>query len=247
MGVKIDSNKCQKKYKDLFDDVETKAAAFDKIAENYYFQNFGTMQKSDLDVLLFSIYIERILEKSEEDMNSYSDYTLSKLLGITQNRISTLKEKKELKYPKEFDIKRAFERVLKNAVYENGKIRVYISDRTLFLELKNIVETNGGIVDLQLNSSILQMTSASFVMLLMGFSETEERKEIEAKLKNILKANEKKELDVKQYIESKTLGENLKTILKNSSGGVLECILDEFAKVSGYSGITKIIKTVLNL
>ena len=34
-----------------------------------------------------------------EDMNTYSDYTLSKLLGITQNRISSLKVKKELIYP----------------------------------------------------------------------------------------------------------------------------------------------------
>ena len=33
--------------------LKNKAKAFDKIAERYYLGNFGTMQKSDFEVLLF--------------------------------------------------------------------------------------------------------------------------------------------------------------------------------------------------
>lgn len=88
----------QEKYEELFS-LEDKAKAFDMLAQNYYFGNFGTMQKSDFDLLMFSIYLERILEKSEDEIETFSDYELSKLLGITQSRVSTLKVKKQLRYP----------------------------------------------------------------------------------------------------------------------------------------------------
>lgn len=52
----------EEKYKELFDS-DAKEKAFDKIAERYYFSNFGTASKSDMDVLLFSIYLEQILDK----------------------------------------------------------------------------------------------------------------------------------------------------------------------------------------
>ena len=78
------------KFNLLFYDAQEKAKAFDKIAEVYYNRNFGSISKSDFDVLMFSIYIERLLEKDESDMDSYSDYELSKQLGITQSKIKNL-------------------------------------------------------------------------------------------------------------------------------------------------------------
>ena len=43
---------------ELFEDIY-KIKAFDEIAKHYYNKNFGTMQKFDFDVLMFSIYIEQ--------------------------------------------------------------------------------------------------------------------------------------------------------------------------------------------
>lgn len=57
------------------------------------------MQKTYFETLLFSLYLDHILDISEDDMNTYSDYTLSKYLGITQSKVSNLKVKKELQYP----------------------------------------------------------------------------------------------------------------------------------------------------
>ena len=57
------------RYEELFLDEKSKAQAFDKIAEKYYFCNFGSTSKSDLDVLMFSIYLEEILKTDEEHMN----------------------------------------------------------------------------------------------------------------------------------------------------------------------------------
>ena len=139
----MENDELEKFYQDLFDE-KSKIEAFDKIAKNYYCCNFGSMQKSDLDVLMFSILIDRILEKTEEDFNTYSDYTLSKKLGITQQRISNLKIKKELKYPYEkFDWRKSFARLVKNARFEDEKIKIYIPDPNLFLEIKNSIESNG--------------------------------------------------------------------------------------------------------
>lgn len=87
----MNEDELKRRYSELFPSDKEKADAFDKIAEQFYFCNFGTMQKSDIETLLFSLYLDRILEMSEEDMQSYSDYILSKygryILGKQANGI----------------------------------------------------------------------------------------------------------------------------------------------------------------
>lgn len=154
-------------YKSLFKTDKDKAAAFDMIAEQYYMCNFGAMSKADFDVLMFSIYLDRILDTSESDISSYSDYRLSKLLGITQSRISSLKVKKELKYPYDgFDWKQSFLRLSENARYENGKIKINIPDKNLYIEIKNFIESNGGFVETQLSPSLLQISPEYYLDLM---------------------------------------------------------------------------------
>ncbi len=212
------------KYQELFNDEKSKSKAFDLIAQQYYFGNFGTMQKSDFDVLMFSIYLERILEQSEEDMNAYSDYELSKLLGITQSRVSTLKVKKQLKYPYAgFDWKRSFQRVSKNARYENGKIKIHIPDKNLFLELQNAIEKEGGYVEIQLNSKLLQVSPEYFVDLMSAVSGQKDREIIRKEIRRELRASENKK-DI-AYIEKLTLEENLKNFLAAGVSNILSDLI----------------------
>ena len=42
---------------------DDKAKAFDEIAKKFYLSNFGSTAKSDIETLMFSIYIERILDE----------------------------------------------------------------------------------------------------------------------------------------------------------------------------------------
>ena len=155
------------KYDELFNNQEDKAKAFDLIAERYYKGNFGQMQKSDFETLLFSIYIEQILKTSEDDMNTYSDYNLSKELGITQPKVSNLKVKKQLQYPYErFNWRESFMRICENAIYENGKIVLSIPDKNLFIEVQNWVEENKGYIDIQLNSKVLKIAPEYYIDLL---------------------------------------------------------------------------------
>lgn len=173
----------QEKYASLFFDAESKAAAFDKIAELYYFGNFGSTSKADFDVLMFSLYLEQILNQSEDDIWSYSDYKLSKLLGITQQKVGSLKVKKELKYPyKQFDWRESFRRICKKAQYIDGRIRLNIPDRNLFLEIKNAVEEQGGYLEMQLNSSLLVIHPEFFVDLMLCVQECEDKKKLKKEI-----------------------------------------------------------------
>lgn len=127
----------------LFSDDKEKAAAFDKIAEKFYFANFGSTSKSDIETLMFSIYIEQILKTEENNFDAYSDYTLSKLLGITQSKVSSLKVRKELQYPfDKFEWRNSLARIADRAVYEDGKIKLFIPDRNLYLEVKKCNRKN---------------------------------------------------------------------------------------------------------
>lgn len=85
----------KEKYNQLFNTDKKKADAFDKIAEKYYFANFGTTSKSDIDVIMFSLYIDQILEADISNFSAYSNYALSKMLGIKQTKVSNLKVKKK--------------------------------------------------------------------------------------------------------------------------------------------------------
>ena len=215
----------QQKYNELFPDEKVKAKAFDELAEKYYFQNFGNISKSELDVLMFSIYIEKILEKDEENFNAYSDYTLSKLLGITQSKVSSLKIKKQLTYPYDkFDWKRSFERVLKNARFERNSIRVYIPDKNLFLELKNIIEINGGFIDTQLNSKLLKISVGDFINLLYEMAKGDNNVDIK-KLENdiiaCLKNNVVNDEEALNKINRKSVAESIREYFKSCGGNLM--------------------------
>ncbi len=76
----------------LFDE-KSKCDAFDRIAEHFFCKNFGSMQKSEFELLLFSIYTDRLAVLSKNPENQIpvrcDNYTISKELGITQRADET--------------------------------------------------------------------------------------------------------------------------------------------------------------
>ncbi len=243
MGEKTVYEKSMEKYQELFPDDSTKAASFDKLAQMYYMCNFGSALKSDVDLLMFSEYIDRILDKDEADMSQYSDYTMSKLLGIPQSRISSLKEKKELKYPYGgFEWRRSFERIAKNVRYENGNVVFNIPDRNLYLEIKNAIEENNGYVEVQLNPHLMKVPVEYFLdfMIIVEGDNEDVKKEVEKKLRDELRKRNK-EID---FIESDSFG----TILKKVGIREIISILDDISNVVNFTPLVKgIIKTVTSV
>lgn len=229
-------------YDKLFPSDKEKAEAFDRIAEQFYYCNFGTMQKSDIETLLFSLYLDRILNISEENIQSYSDYTLSKYLGITQSRVSALKIRKELKYPYPgFDWKKSFARISENAQYEKGKIKIHIPDRNLYIEIQNAVESLGGYIDIQLNRNLLQLSPEHFIGLILEISEETERKKIIETIRKKSLMNKKSIED----IEKKTIG---KLITEDVYGIAVNTIFDILTSCISVTSpaISAIIKNICN-
>ena len=226
------------RYEELFSEKD-KARAFDKIANQFYAGNFGTMAKSDMETLMFSIYIEQILSKSEDDFHTYSDFRLAKELGITQSKVSSLKVKKQLQYPHEFRWRDSFARVSENARYENGKIKIQIPDINLYYEIKNAVEEAGGYIDVSLTPKLLQISPEYFLDLLVAVSETQQREQLRKELRN--KIREKN--NDREYLEAQPLGRQL-------AGCGKEIILDVLeAAVSGAVGeipVVTIARNVMN-
>ncbi len=226
------------KYDELFNNQEDKAKAFDLIAERYYKGNFGQMQKSDFETLLFSIYIEQILKTSEDDMNTYSDYNLSKELGITQPKVSNLKVKKQLQYPYErFNWRESFMRICENAIYENGKIVLNIPDKNLFIEVQNWVEENKGYIDIQLNSKVLKIAPEYYIDLVLSIIDEEDAR----KIKNELLHKIQQKLKINKETNEELIGDVLN---KNAKELTLDIVSDILSEITSISNET--IKNVIN-
>ena len=159
-----------------------------------------------MDTLLFSLYLERILESDPQDFNAYSDYRLSKLLGISQTQVSNLKIRKELLYPYEkFNWRDSLAKISDRAIYEDGRIKLLIPDKNLYLEIKNAIEESGGFIEAQLTPNLLQVRLPYFLDLLVAITEgnrDELRKTIKEKISE-------KNKDI-SFVEKESFGAMLK-------------------------------------
>jgi len=176
---------------------DEKAEMFDVIASRYYNRNFGQMSKTDMDLLMFHFYIEKISSVSTSgdgtlDYLQCSDYKISKELGITQQRVRNLKVKNQLVYPseEERDWKKEFAKLTKNARYDqvSKKVIVNIPDPNLYLEIQNFIEEKGAFVEKQLNSKILQIRAEYYIDLVISLEPIDNRKKIIDELRKQLRS-----------------------------------------------------------
>lgn len=208
---------------------EDKIRMFDEIAKHYYKFNFGQMSKSEMDLLMFHFYIEKlnsdhINEDGTIDYRECSDYKISKDLGITQQRIRNLKVKDQLQYPKDdYDWEKALAALTKNARYDKNtnKITLNIPDPNLYIEIQNFIEEKGAYVEKQLNSKILQIRAEYYIDLVLAVEDKDNRKKIIKELKKDFKKSGADddafdELEIgKSLIESAV---NVTSIMANISG-----------------------------
>jgi len=147
---------------------EEKCAIFDKLYNQYFDKNFGTMSKLDFETLLFSEFIDHRMKNNL----AFDDYTLSKTLGITQNRIRSLSERKELKYPNNnLKWKEVFIKAIPNAKYDdhNKRIKLIIQDINVMIEIRHYLETIGWYDEYQSNKKILQVPIDCFLDICESF------------------------------------------------------------------------------
>lgn len=204
---------------------EEKIHLFDEIQKNYFEKNFGTMSKSDLEVLLFSEFIEHCLNNEIP----FDDFSLSKQLGITQTRIRSLKERKELKYPHQgFNWQNSFMKSLETAKYneKNHYIKVMIQDVNVMNELKNYIEGKGWYYECTLTKKLINIPLEFVVDI--GFDQFKEdfgdtfSDEAKKKIKELNKDNSSNTLSefIKEFSK-----DGLKTLLMSGSKEIILSVL----------------------
>ncbi len=207
---------------------EEKALLFDQLAERYYKKNFGQMSKSDIDLLMFHFYIDKMMDSflssdGSYDYNQCSDYRISKELGITQQRVRNLKIKNQLVYHDDIDWKSALARLTENARYDRvtGKIMLNIPDPNLYLEIQNFIEERGAFVEKQLNRKVLQLRAEYYIDLVVSIEPESSRKAIIKCLKDYFNKTGKDDAHFDERNIGKSLingSVSLTTIASNLSG-----------------------------
>ena len=189
-----------------------KVTMFDKIASHFYNSNFGKASKSDIELLMFNFYIQKLIDSYKEDDNTIdynrcSDYLISKELGITQSRVRSLKVKNHLANPIDFQWEKAFVKLINNARYDKDshKVTINIPDPNLYLEIQNYIEENGAYVEKQLNSKILQIRAEYFIALVVESEEEKTRQAVIKELKQHFSAIEKSNFVFDEQKIGKTL------------------------------------------
>lgn len=191
---------------------EEKIRFFDEIATKFYNRNFGLLSKAEIDLLMFKFFIEKIENENRYsdgtiNYSKCSDYSISKRLGITEQRVRNLKVQYQLKYGDDIHWQESFAKLVENARYDETTRRIVLNipDPNLYIEIQNYIEENGAFVEKQLNSKILQLRAEYFIALVVA-SETEKtRKQIIKFLKAQFRETNKNEKEFDEKDIGKTL------------------------------------------
>lgn len=144
---------------------DQKIEALDFILENAFRSGFGTLNKSELDAILFAALMKY------GDTNSLTDLELSKYLQITQRKIQNLKEKVSVKYlqiSREEAI-RDFISKLECAKKDDIYIDIPIRDISVKNEIEGILDENNILLHKQLNSKIFRIRMDDLLELAILF------------------------------------------------------------------------------
>ncbi|MBR1432528.1 hypothetical protein [Ruminococcus sp.] len=210
---------------------EEKVLLADQIALRYYNHNFGTMLKADIDTLIFSVYIEHCLNNGLP----YDDYTLSIQLGITEAKVRTLKERKQLQYPyKGYNWKKEFVRLIPNAKYNDVKklVQLNIGDVNLLKDVRNFVYNQGWYDEFQLNPKLFQCRLDFFISLCSKLEDAVEFDNNAHKALLALGKNEKEKSVIESIVKS-SFQDGIKELVINGS----KALLVEVLRTIPFSGL----------
>ncbi len=121
-------------------------------------KRFGSFNKSDYEVLMFTAYLDSIGK-------AVRDYDISIALGIPESKVRLLREKSQLQYPRDIQWVKQLSDALENGFYFDGMITVTIEDPSVWNRIRYEVESKYGTVNLSLNRKQLTLPIESFLIL----------------------------------------------------------------------------------
>lgn len=184
----------------------------EKVLNLYLERGFGSMNKNDFEVFIFS----QLLDKR---FLGYNDYKISIELKIPISKIRRLRYEASLKYPTQTDFKILFVEAMKGARYDNEKNKVIefsIENISLRQYLRNMLMQDGRFFDSSFNSEIVKISYKDFLYLLENICMD---KKAEKEIKNVIDKNSDK--DIPHYI-AMAVG----AIAKGVGGETLKEIVD---------------------
>lgn len=184
----------------------------EKALDVYLNRGFGSMNKNDFEVFIFS----QLLDKR---FLGYNDYKISIELKIPISKIKRLRYEASLKYPTQTDFKTLFVEAMRGARYGNEKNKVVefsIENISLRQFLRNMLMQDGRFFDSSFNSEIVKISYKDFLYLLEKVCMDKKEEE---NIQNIINKNSDK--DIPHYIAMA-----VSAIAKGIGGAALEKIVD---------------------
>lgn len=184
---------------------KAKSEALNFILKNAFKSGFGTLSKSELDLILFAA----IMKFGCDD---YTDLQLSKYLQITQRRISNLKEKVSVKYSliDTKDAIKCFIEKLEFAKKSDTYIDVPIADVAVKNEIEGILDKYNLLLHSQLNQKIFRIRIDDLFELLL-ILQSEDQSDIKyLDLREIALSSLRKNTEVLKKIEMEISTEDKK-------------------------------------
>ena len=138
------------------------------IREQCLDRNFGTLSKSEFDLLVFHYYL---LEKQAKSAGKYvPDYDIGRDLGLTIQRVRSLREREALKWGFRGNWKDSFLDCLRFAhCDEKRNVKMPVPDVNVMKEIRNFIETAGLIDDYQLNPKVFQCNLDALIAICLDF------------------------------------------------------------------------------
>ena len=132
------------------------------IEQSELFTNrFGSFNKSDYEVLMFTAYLDSL------DENEINDYEISIALGITESKVRNLRIKSQLQYPRVIKWEKKLASAIEKGTYDpvQKQVTITIEFPSVRNRIRYEVESRYGTVNLSLNSKQLVLPVESFLIL----------------------------------------------------------------------------------
>lgn len=221
---------------------EEKIAAFDKIETEVFNTNFANLTKQRIETLLFSIYLDKLIDSGEK----FDDYTLGEQLGITQGRVRTLKERKQLLFPKEgYNWKENFLQYLEYSRVSENQIKVNIPDVNVIKDLRHFLEEHNLFDNYQLNPKVFSCDIDVFISLCECLNDDNEAKDYKPVLDELItKYNDEISKSFFELIKSGNYNAAVKLCINRSLADIAELLVSQIPIIGTFGG--KAVKTIIN-
>jgi len=205
-------------YKALFYDkndtiISDTNKAFEEFIKYYFEAGFGTLTKSDIDLLVFYIVCNYTNYRSD------SDFDLAKKLQITPQRVRFLHEKSAMKYydftKNELTLISSFLDKCQKASPDGIYVDIPVNDPKIKYLIENLLASNDIILHSQLNSRICRLKYNDFITLLYLIQNKYIELDFSDNINGLTKKLKEKDVLNQEAYDKITNTDSIKEIVKN--------------------------------